>query len=190
MECNERFSATERKTMKEFFRNASFTKNEVSVILFLSAVLTSGFAIKYYRQVISGNAVRNYDYTGTDEEFKRLSDNINKQISVQDSGNYDENRETADTSLLNEMITSGDSLKSSKKNPAESNFTDLFSEVININTATKEQLTGLPGVGESTADKIISYRIGSRFRKAEDIMNVKGIGKKKFEKIRNLIKTE
>lgn len=185
-----RFSAQERKTMKEFFRNVSFTKNEISVILFLTAVLTSGFALKYYRQVISGSDVRNYDYTRTDEEFKRLSENINKRISIQDSGSHNENIEPADTSLLNEMITSGDSLRSLKVNPSESSITDLFSEVININTATKDQLTGLPGVGESTAEKIISYRNGSRFRKAEDIMNVKGIGKKKFEKIRNLIKTE
>ncbi len=183
-----RFSEQERKTMKEFFRNLSFTKSEVRVILFLTAVLTSGFAIKYYRQVVAGSVVKNYDYKGTDEEFKRLSDNINHR--TEDSGNSTENIEIADTSLINEMAASEDSLKSLKVIPAEDTNTDLVFEVIDINTASKEQLTGLPGVGESTAEKIISYRNNNKFRKAEDIMNVKGIGKKKFGKMKNFIKTE
>ncbi len=185
-----RFSEQERKTMKEFFRNLSFTKSEVRVILFLTAVLTSGFAIKYYRQVVAGSVVKNYDYKGTDEEFKRLSDNFNHRIATEDSGKSTENIEIADTSLINEMAASEDSLKSLKVIPAEDTNTDLVFEVIDINTASKEQLTGLPGVGESTAEKIISYRYNNKFRKAEDIMNVKGIGKKKFGKMKNFIKTE
>ncbi|MBK6771776.1 MAG: helix-hairpin-helix domain-containing protein [Ignavibacteria bacterium] len=88
------------------------------------------------------------------------------------------------------MAASEDSLKFLKVIPAEDTNTDLVFEVIDINTASKEQLTGLPGVGESTADKIISYRNNNKFRKAEDIMNVKGIGKKKFDRIKNFIKTE
>jgi competence protein ComEA len=45
----------------------------------------------------------------------------------------------------------------------------------------------LPGVGEKTADMIIEYRNSSRFRKIEDIMNVKGIGPKKFENFKEYI---
>jgi len=49
----------------------------------------------------------------------------------------------------------------------------------------------LPGVGESTADKIILYRENHNgFRKIEDIMKIKGIGKKKFEKLKPYIKVD
>ena len=55
---------------------------------------------------------------------------------------------------------------------------------VNINTATKEELMSLPGVGEKTATSIIDYRSSNRFNKIEDIMNVPGIGEKKFEDLK------
>lgn len=64
-------------------------------------------------------------------------------------------------------------------------------KIININTAEKEDLMLLEGVGPSLAGRIIVYRDkhGS-FQTIEDIMNVKGIGPKKFDKIKNLIVCE
>lgn len=58
---------------------------------------------------------------------------------------------------------------------------------ININTATKEELTSLTGIGESKADLIIQYRMETPFTKIEDIMNVSGIGESAFEKIKDNI---
>ena len=58
---------------------------------------------------------------------------------------------------------------------------------ININTASKEELKTLDGVGKKAADRIIEYRENKPFEKIEDLMNVKGIGKKKFEKNKDLI---
>lgn len=61
--------------------------------------------------------------------------------------------------------------------------------IININTATKEELMSLTGIGESTANKIISYREeNGKFNKIEDIKNVPGIGDAKFEAIKDDIK--
>ena len=58
--------------------------------------------------------------------------------------------------------------------------------VININTATVEQLDTLPGVGPKVAARIIEYRQkNGQFKKIEDLMNVRGIGEKNFLKIRN-----
>ena len=61
--------------------------------------------------------------------------------------------------------------------------------VININTATKEVLETLPGIGPSTAKAIIEYRenIGL-FETIEDIMNVSGIGEATFNDIKDSIK--
>ena len=59
--------------------------------------------------------------------------------------------------------------------------------IVNINTASAEELMSLNGIGEKTAEAIIEYRKNTPFEKPEDIMNVKGIGEKKYENIKNSI---
>ena len=60
--------------------------------------------------------------------------------------------------------------------------------LVNINTATKEQLTSIPGIGDGIAGKIIRYREDNgSFRTKEDIMKVSGIKDKFFAKIRDHI---
>jgi competence protein ComEA len=59
---------------------------------------------------------------------------------------------------------------------------------LNLNTATVAQLEALPGIGKSTAERIIEYRQKSGgFKKVEDLMNVKGIGEKSFLKLKPLV---
>ncbi|HOM01657.1 MAG TPA: helix-hairpin-helix domain-containing protein [Acetivibrio sp.] len=59
---------------------------------------------------------------------------------------------------------------------------------ININTATLEELDTLPGIGPSTAAKIVAYREqNGEFKTIEDIMNVSGIGQSKFNNIKDFI---
>ena len=61
-------------------------------------------------------------------------------------------------------------------------------DVININTANKEQLMKISGVGKTKAEAIISYRDKNcDFKKKEDITKVRGIGKATFEKIKDKI---
>lgn len=60
---------------------------------------------------------------------------------------------------------------------------------VNLNTATLEELDALPGVGPSTAKNIIAYREAhGGFAAPEEIMNVKRIGEKTFEKLKEFIK--
>ena len=56
---------------------------------------------------------------------------------------------------------------------------------VNVNSATVEQLVEVPGVGESTANRIIEKRkeLGS-FKSLNDLLQVKGIGEKKLEKMK------
>ncbi len=62
---------------------------------------------------------------------------------------------------------------------------------ININTADKDTLCLLDNIGEKTAESIISYREeNGGFETKEDIKNVKGIGDKKYEEIKNYITAE
>jgi competence protein ComEA len=53
---------------------------------------------------------------------------------------------------------------------------------VNINTATREQLMSLKGIGEAYADRIIEYRDkNGPFQAPEDLLKVKGIGEKTLE---------
>lgn len=59
---------------------------------------------------------------------------------------------------------------------------------VNINTASAEQLDTLPGVGESTAQKIIADReANGPFSSPEDLKRVSGIGDKKYAELADLI---
>lgn len=66
--------------------------------------------------------------------------------------------------------------------------TGLCVDKVNINTATEQQLTALPGIGPAIAKRIIAYRQDHPFKQIKDIMQVKGIGPKIFEQIKELIK--
>ena len=61
------------------------------------------------------------------------------------------------------------------------------STLVNINTATKEQLMTLSGIGESKAIAILDYRKNTKFNSIEDIKNVSGIGDSMYAKIKDYI---
>ena len=64
-------------------------------------------------------------------------------------------------------------------------------ETVNLNTATLEQLTSLPGIGASRAESILEYRTRvGRFQAVEEIMNISGIGEAMFAKIKDRITVE
>lgn len=59
---------------------------------------------------------------------------------------------------------------------------------ININTASAEQLTALPGVGEKLAARIVEHRQKSgSFKSVQELLNVKGIGEKNLAKIQTYL---
>lgn len=73
-------------------------------------------------------------------------------------------------------------------NNSNNNVSITKNNKININTANVSELKQITGIGESTANKIIDYRQNVRkFKKIEDIKEVKGIGESKFESLKNKI---
>ena len=90
------------------------------------------------------------------------------------------------------QLPSSDEGQSSSADPAESfNLDDTRSFIdgkININRAGIEELTLLPGIGETTAQKIINYRTtNGPFTNVGDLTNVEGIGDSRLNKLKNYI---
>ncbi len=106
----------------------------------------------------------------------------------------------ADTEFLNlaSVLQDGQQIHVYSKSESVTAQTTYYSSgtdasgnvLININTASKEQLMTLPGIGESRADSIIDYREeNGGFSSIEDIMNVSGIKEAAFKKIKDYICT-
>jgi competence protein ComEA len=59
-------------------------------------------------------------------------------------------------------------------------------EKINLNSATVEQLQTLPGIGPAIAKNIVEHRAKvGKFNRIEEVINVKGVGEKKFQQIKD-----
>jgi competence protein ComEA len=58
---------------------------------------------------------------------------------------------------------------------------------LDLNTATLEQLDTLPGVGEVTAGRIIAYRAAHPFTAVDELLEVPGIGQRRFEQLKDLV---
>ena len=72
--------------------------------------------------------------------------------------------------------------------PAPATAQAAAKPLINLNTATLDQLETLPGIGQKTAERIIEFRTKSGgFKRIEELMNVKGIGEKSFLKLKPLV---
>ena len=101
----------------------------------------------------------------------------------------------ADTDSINQAEEVYDGQKiliSSKGNSGENQMSLAVQESqngkININTADSLKLQEIPGVGPTTAQKIIDYRQNyGKFKSKEDIVNVSGIGEKTYENIKDYI---
>ena len=100
--------------------------------------------------------------------------------------------EEADLNKLNlaQLLNDGDKIYVPNKADEIEDYKDTTgkSSTVNLNTATLEELTSLPGIGESTAQKIIDYRKqNGKFKVIEDLKNVSGIGESKFDNIKDKI---
>ena len=123
--------------------------------------------------------------------FETTKDKRVKDLIEEAGGFLDD----ADTSTLNlsqkvkdqmviYVLKHGEKLKQISDGSTSSSNGD----VININTANKEQLMKISGVGKTKAEAIIAHREkNGDFKKKEDITKVRGIGKATFEKIKDKI---
>jgi len=77
--------------------------------------------------------------------------------------------------------------KISTEETSQTMYSSEVHGLININTANKETLMLLDGIGKTRAEAIINYRTKKQFISVSEIMNVDGIGEKTYEKIKDKI---
>lgn len=177
-------------------------------IVFICIFITSGISI-----YIQDNE-RKASFSVNSSNISKNDDRIGVYISgeVKNTGVYYLKKDSRITDLINICGGLTEEADVSKINPAqklndsdkiiipkkENNLNNIETEdenkgvdnvqdKININTATKDELTSLNGIGEATANKIINYRNKNKFKEIEDIMNVPGIGEAKFNNIKDYI---
>jgi len=147
---------------------------EVKVILFLLSLLCLGIIGVYLKNSGSNFSVVGYNYSEEDSLFSQVKGFDQKLIEK----SIDSEQELLDFTA--------------DKKESESKIDPVLSEKsININTADSKLLSLLPGIGEKTAEKIIDLRNSlGKFSDTRDLMKVKGIGEKKFEKLKKYIIVE
>jgi comEA protein len=141
-----------------------FTKSQKKAILFLVIILSLVTAYHFIDQILYPH--QPFDFSQFEEKFNARRDSIEK---ILETGESFQSPDTSDY-------------------PANSQNPQLQNPIININTADKNELTKLPRIGPTIAQRIIDYRnLNGKFASKEDIQKVKGIGEKTFDKLKDLI---
>jgi len=163
--------------LRKLSRKIGFTETEIKVILFLAVGFFIGFVIKIYNDN-SKPEYKSYDYTKEDSIFNyynnRAEKNQRGEINKKEDKLVDSKEEVLDFS------STGFEKKKS--------LPPLEEKSININEADLQTFITLPGIGEKTAQKIIDLRSKKdKFENLKELMEVKGIGKVKFNKIKKFL---
>ena len=121
--------------------------------------------------------------TTKDKRVKDLIEEAGGLLDDSDTSTLNLSQKVKDQMIIY-VLKHGEKPKQISDGGSSSSNTD----VININTANKEQLMKISGVGKTKAEAIIAHREkNGDFKKKEDITKVRGIGKSTFEKIKDKI---
>lgn len=143
--------------------------------------LSGGFTKKAYTKNINlsrkvSNELVIYVYTET--EYKKATEKETQPIC--ECATYDI------SNCVNNVVS--EIVSSDKDTSFENDIKQENNKLVNINSASKEELMTVSGIGESKADNIIEYRTANgSFKSIEEIKNVNGIGDSLYEKIKDSI---
>ena len=196
-------------SIKEYMKNNS--KNVSKFLLILGIILVSAFV------GIQQNASNEIDLSesstsNTNEELEQSTVNsyyVDISGAVNNPGVYKVSKDTRlvnlidkagglkeneDVDAINQAAYVEDGSKiiipelgSTETETTEATSSSSSNGKVNINQASLDELTSLPGIGAVIAQHIIDYRSSSRFDSIDDIKNVKGIGDATYEKLKDQI---
>lgn len=132
-------------------------------------------------------------YVATKTEFKKSLESLKNTYCTKENKDKIIEQQVTDTMMVDTTIQNDAALDSPQEEVEgliiEQDFCEeKNNDLININTASKEELMTLSGVGESKANSIIEYREQKGlFESINDITNVSGIGEAMYEKIKDHI---
>ncbi len=163
--------------IQKISRKIGFTETEIKIVLFLIVALIFGMSVQLIKESKNNKDLFQFDYGKEDSLFYNdaIMEEVDESAEKIIEKGVDSKRELLD---FNGAKFAGNKIKNS----------GLPAENIDINKASVDEFASLPGIGPKTAAAIFEYRKrNGDFRKVEDLKNIKGIGKAKFEKIRNYI---
>ncbi len=163
--------------LSKLSKKIGFTTTELKVILFFSAVFLAGYAYKEF--FLSNQQTQaSFDYSEQDSLFNYYSNNNpGSEENLSSQNDIDIKREVLE-------LTEAEFIKDKKSEP-------LTEKSINLNTAGITDLVRLPGIGEKTAENIIALREAKgKFRSVGELLEVRGIGEVKFNKIKKFLYIE
>ena len=162
--------------LKKLSKKLGFTSTEFYVVLFLAAIFILGFIYKEFFKETNNSEYINFDYSKEDSLFLYYS----KQDPEYDP---DDTLAVKNLEIKRKVLELQDTIEYVKKD-----VSSLKEKSININLASLNELTMLPGIGEKTAEKIIELRTErGKFNRLDDLLDVKGIGEVKFNKIKKFL---
>lgn len=151
------------------------TKEANTSIINLSKVLEDAFVIVVYTDNDLKDVVMD----------KYVENNVACPATINDACIVDSDLVTNNNS---NSKTTSKTTNSTKKSSTKTSTSKDTNAIVNINTASLAELQKIPGVGESKAQAIITYREeNGGFKSIEEITNVSGIGDSTFEKIKSNI---
>ena len=164
--------------LEKFSKKIGFTQTEVLVILFLAGLFLLGFVyVEFIKKDSNDNKF--IDYAKQDSLFYYYS-NLNPEIDIEDSTLI------SNLEIKKRVLELSDTIEYVKKD-----ISTLAEKSINLNKAGMSDLVKLPGIGEKTAEKIVQLRNEKgKFKRLEELMEVKGIGEVKFNKIKKFLYIE
>lgn len=124
-----------------------------------------------------------------DEHISQLESRIkNTELKIEQLESKTSNTSNGEAATQSNNITSGQVAGASSSSPQTSSKTVVPSGRVNLNSASATELDTLPGIGAAYAQRIIEYRQShGGFKDISELKNIKGIGDKTYEKLKDLV---